>query len=133
MIGIFLGFIAVSYGIFLGFSRGAMLFFDIENEREYFGEFFLEDEEISAFSGEILSYELPVEVRDDIYILQSEEVNAFATIGAKILITSEMLKTVQNQEELLFIIGHEMAHREKQDALRSFLVHAPFSLSMMML
>ena len=43
MAGIFLGFIIFAYGVFFLFSRGMMLYFDLETEREFFGNFFVED------------------------------------------------------------------------------------------
>ncbi len=133
MAGIFLGIIVCAYVSFYALSKIALHYIDIEKEKEYFWEIFLDNFSGSLLDESILHYPLPEEIRQDVYIVYEWESNAFATIGAKILVTDSLLDEVENQEELLFIIGHEMAHRENQDALRAFLVHAPFSVTMMLL
>lgn len=43
-------------------------------------------------------------------ILDTDEVNAFATPGGYILVTKGLLVNVQNEHELAGILGHEMGH-----------------------
>ena len=45
-----------------------------------------------------------------ISILKSEEINAFATLGGYLYITTGLLNFVDSYDELAFIIGHEVAH-----------------------
>ncbi len=46
-------------------------------------------------------------------ILKSEEINAFATLGGYLYITTGLINFVDSYDELAFIIGHEVAHEDK--------------------
>lgn len=46
-----------------------------------------------------------------IYLIQSEEINAF-TAGAKIFVTTGIFNFCKNNDELACIIGHEISHNE---------------------
>ncbi|WP_340200845.1 M48 family metallopeptidase [Ascidiimonas sp. W6] len=46
-------------------------------------------------------------------IIKSEEINAFATMGGYVYLTTGLLDFVDSYDELAFIIGHEVAHEEK--------------------
>jgi len=46
-------------------------------------------------------------------ILDSQEINAFTTMGGYIYLTTGLLDFVDSYDELAFIIGHEVAHEEK--------------------
>lgn len=52
------------------------------------------------------------------YISLDGQVNALALPGGTIGITKEMYNAVQNENELAFIIGHELAHFENKDHLQ---------------
>lgn len=54
----------------------------------------------------------------DISISNQKEPNAFAMMGGKIVITKGMLKEIQNENELTFILGHEMGHFKHRDHLK---------------
>ncbi len=59
---------------------------------------------------------LPYNVRT--YILEEEGANAFALPGGKIMVTRGMLKRLKNENELAFIVGHEMGHFKHRDHLK---------------
>ena len=50
-------------------------------------------------------------------LLDSDEVNAFACPGGTIFITSGMLKTVENEDELAAVLAHEIAHVSHRDGI----------------
>jgi len=52
------------------------------------------------------------------YMLDTDERNAFAMPGGKIYITKGMLKEVQNENELVNVIGHELGHFKHKDHLK---------------
>ena len=52
------------------------------------------------------------------YILKSDERNAFAMPGGKIYVTQGMLKEIENENELVEIIGHELGHFKHKDHLK---------------
>ncbi len=52
------------------------------------------------------------------YLLDTDERNAFAMPGGKIYITKGMLKEIQNENELVNVIGHELGHFKHKDHLK---------------
>jgi len=59
---------------------------------------------------------LPYDINS--YIMDDEQPNAFAVPGGSIYITKGMIKKVQSENELAFIIGHELGHFKNKDHLR---------------
>ena len=53
----------------------------------------------------------------EIIVTSSSEVNAFAAPGRRIILTTELLNQIENEKDLLFIMGHEMGHLLKKDHL----------------
>jgi hypothetical protein len=53
-------------------------------------------------------------------VIDSNEVNAFAAPNGYIYITKGMLNVVESDDELDFVIAHEMAHIEKKHAVISY-------------
>jgi len=60
-----------------------------------------------------LPYPVTVAVMDD------DDINAFAAPGGRIYLTRGLLKKVKNENELAFIIGHELGHFKHKDQLRA--------------
>ncbi len=54
----------------------------------------------------------------NISISNQEEPNAFAMMGGVIVITKGMLKEIKNENELTFVLGHEMGHFKHRDHLK---------------
>ena len=46
-------------------------------------------------------------------ILKTEDINAFATLGGYLYITTGLINFVDSYDELAFIIGYEIAHEDK--------------------
>lgn len=65
-----------------------------------------------------------------IYMQSSSEENAFATLGGNIIITTALFEKIENEEELIFILGHERAHIEHRDVIRSFAQSMPIILTL---
>lgn len=69
---------------------------------------------------------LPIELLPDQYnkikilVLTSEDVNAFAAPGGRIIITTGLLNQGLSQEAIIFVIGHEMAHLQRKDHIYEF-------------
>lgn len=59
-----------------------------------------------------LPYDIRISVSDD-----SQE-NAFALLGGDIVITTGMLDSLKNENELAFVIGHEIGHFKNKDHIK---------------
>ncbi|ESQ08461.1 MAG TPA: hypothetical protein DDY14_14930 [Chromatiaceae bacterium] len=57
--------------------------------------------------------------RTRVAILSSDEPNALALPGGLILISSELLDQVESENELAFVIGHELGHFKHRDHIRA--------------
>ncbi len=55
----------------------------------------------------------------DIYVAQSEELNAFALSGGKIVVFSSLIEKIQTKEQLAALIGHEVSHIENRHVLKN--------------
>jgi predicted Zn-dependent protease len=53
----------------------------------------------------------------EFYVLDTEEVNAFAAPGGFIFVTRGLMKTVADDNELAFVIGHEVGHVVRKHSL----------------
>lgn len=52
-------------------------------------------------------------------MLDDDQLNAFAAPGGLILITTGLLDQVESENELAFVLGHELGHFRHRDHLRS--------------
>jgi beta-barrel assembly-enhancing protease len=50
-------------------------------------------------------------------VLDTQEINAFAAPGGTIFITTGMIQTTANEDELAAVIAHEVAHVSKRDGI----------------
>ena len=60
--------------------------------------------------------ELPYNVK--VFIMDDSNANAFALPGGTIYVTSGILKQLDSENELAFILGHELGHFKHKDHLR---------------
>ncbi|MFN8578527.1 MAG: M48 family metalloprotease [Candidatus Sericytochromatia bacterium] len=54
------------------------------------------------------------EINYQVYIVDSPEVNAFTIPGGAIFITTELLKYLKNEAELVSVLAHEVGHNENK-------------------
>ena len=52
-------------------------------------------------------------------VMEEKDVNAFAAPGGRIYLTQGLLKKLDDENELAFIIGHELGHFKHKDQLRA--------------
>ncbi len=60
------------------------------------------------------------EIRYNVSVVSLEEINAFATVGGNIFVTTGLLDFVESNDELAFILGHELAHVDQYHTLRRY-------------
>ncbi len=75
-------------------------------------------ERCEVILGRLLEHwpEAPYEFR--IVIQPSDDINAFAVPGGTILVTTALMEAVGDDEELAFVLGHELGHFAHRDHLR---------------
>lgn len=59
------------------------------------------------------------ELNYQVYILDSTEINAFTIPGGAIFVTTELLKYLNNEAELVAVLGHELGHNENRHPAES--------------
>ena len=60
------------------------------------------------------------DIQYNVNVIEVEEINAFATVGGNIFVTTGLLDFVESNDELAFILGHEMAHVDRYHTLRKY-------------
>jgi len=63
--------------------------------------------------------ELESKKKYEVYIMENKEVNAVALPGRKILIFSGLIEEVDSEDELAFVLAHELGHFAHRDHLKA--------------
>lgn len=119
--------------IFLGLFFAISLFFQtvsLEQEQKWFSWF------DDAVDGEVVTNKQMKEIfrkagvaeTIKVKIMCDKNLNAFAWPGGNIVITSEVLKKLNTEEGLAFVVGHEMGHIKNRDHLRGMARSVTFIL-----
>ncbi len=54
-----------------------------------------------------------------LYVVQSDDMNAFALSGGKIIVFSSLLEKIETEAQLAALIGHEVSHIENRHVLKN--------------
>lgn len=98
---------------------------DVEREQRWFGsvgEMMVDDAKPNAELQKIaddlaVKMNLPANIVK-IYISPSDDINAYATFGGHIVFHQGLLNQMPNEEAIVGILAHEMAHVQHRDVLR---------------
>lgn len=71
--------------------------------------------DLTLFTQELTETHYPF----DVYITDSKIANAYCSFGDKIYITKKLLESVDSENELAFILAHEMGHSEHRHIIKS--------------
>ncbi|WP_445747201.1 M48 family metallopeptidase [Polaribacter sp.] len=63
-----------------------------------------------------------------VHVLNSDEVNAFALPNGHLVIYSGLISDAEHQDELVGVIGHEMAHIQMQHVMKKLIKEIGFSV-----
>ncbi|XLS29594.1 M48 family metallopeptidase [Flavobacteriaceae bacterium M23B6Z8] len=91
---------------------GAKIFTDMQKKRKMVRDHWAKND-VLAILNKITANIDDNKVSYKLNIIDSQEINAFATMGGYIYLTTGLLDFVDSFDELAFIIGHEIAHEEK--------------------
>lgn len=107
----------------------ALLFFSPEDEAEFFGHWapadidtVVEEDLRTADTDDLLHRlashwpESPYQYRVQVSV--DDEPNAMAFPGGLVVVTSALLDQVESQNELAFVLGHELGHYHNRDHIR---------------
>jgi len=101
-------------------------FISIEDEKKIFPDFW------KAFSTRALPDAFIERYKDIEYSIEvidfQESENAFAALWWRMYITENLLEEITYIEELDFIIGHELAHIENRDVLKTLTASIPMNI-----
>lgn len=56
-----------------------------------------------------------------IEVVESKDINAFATLGRRIVVNTELIKTVNSESALAMVLAHELGHLEKKHLIKSLI------------
>lgn len=127
MLGILFLFIIFSYLVFLFFSKIILANISLETEKKWFWNVAVN----STFDyKKYVDYNIEEFSNFNIYLDESEEINAFAIIWWNINITQGLLDNIENQEELIFVIAHEIGHIKHRDVLKNYTTKIPMQLTL---
>ena len=129
MVGILIWFFLVSSFVFYLFAYFVIWNISLKKEKEIFWDLIVKNENIKKINKNYLSSKLK-NFKYDLHIMDTNKVNAFATLWGNIVLTKWLLEKIQYQEELLFVIWHEKNHLQNRDPLRVFLTIAPLKLTL---
>lgn len=132
MMGIIFWFAAFCFLFFYWFAYFIIGNLDLEKEKKYFWEFFL-DWNYKPLNLSFIDYDIKIPENIDIHILKSDEINAFATLWWNILFTTALLEELDYEEEFLFILWHEIEHIKNRDVLRWISTQIPVYITLMFL
>ncbi len=76
---------------------------------------------------------LPDDMILTVHIMDSDMVNAFATMGGHIVVTRGLLEALPSENALAWVLSHEIAHVENRDVISSLGANAFFALGAMVL
>lgn len=114
--------LALFYLVILGVRLGSESIshrITLKQEKKWFSNNTLNKEPSVALSALLKQIEPKSDIQ--IYIHNSDEVNAYALPGAQILVTRNLICESESSEELLGIIAHEVGHVEKRHVIKGTL------------
>lgn len=85
------------------------------NERLVNEEFTLyNDSQVANYVNQVGQRLVPTSIRPDIpytfQVVQDEQINAFATMGGFVYVTTGLLRAADNEAQMASVIGHEIGH-----------------------
>ncbi len=129
MLSILWWFIIISYLTFLWFSKIILANIDLETEKKWF--WWINTEWYKKINYKnYIDYNLKEFKKYNFYSKNDEVVNAYAFLWWNIAITTWLLSEIETQEELIFILTHEIWHVENRDNLKKITTDIPWQLTM---
>lgn len=97
-------------------------FFENSNHGDPWGKYERQINKIEKIKKRLITHDKNLQNKSDfpIYLKYSDDINAYVTPSGAIFFTSALLNEVNDEQELAFILAHEMGHYANRDHLRYF-------------
>ncbi len=134
MLGVWVWFFAFSFLVFHLFANFIVANISIEKEKQIFWSIFAEEiwtqklQDYYSFSKQILEFE-----QYNIFVNEDEQINAFTFPGANILATTELIDSAKYEEEIIFVLAHEIGHVQLRHNLKALARNLPFKITLFFL
>jgi beta-barrel assembly-enhancing protease len=73
---------------------------------------------VTGIGQRLLPFNRRANLPFNFFVVQDKGVNAFATMGGYVYVTTGLLKTADNEAQVASVMGHEMGHIEKKHLLQ---------------
>jgi beta-barrel assembly-enhancing protease len=73
---------------------------------------------VTGIGQRLLPFNRRASLPFNFFVVQDKGVNAFATMGGYVYVTTGLLKTADNEAQVASVMGHEMGHIEKKHLLQ---------------
>ncbi|MCD5380614.1 M48 family metallopeptidase [Candidatus Gracilibacteria bacterium] len=134
MLGIGVGFFAFSFLVFHLFANFIVANISLEKERQIFGKIFADEIGTQKLSDYYtFSKKIPEFEKYNIFVSEDEQINAFAFPGGNILITTALIDSAEYEEEIFFVLAHEIGHVQLRHNLKALARNLPFKITLFFL
>lgn len=130
MLSYLIAFIFCVYLFFYSILYFFIWWFSIEDEKRVFWNMFIEK---SYKKLDLNNLSKKIEIDHNVYISDSKEINAYATLWWNIIFTKAIMDSFVNEEEFIFVLWHEITHIENRDIMQYYSKQMPFYTSMLLL
>ena len=125
----------ILFGIFIifeGVAYYAVNYMPLKKEAELFGDIDLglgrTNPKQTEYVQKVLDKINPNDFKYKVQVVCDDDFNAFALMGGKIYILSGLLKKIDNENELSFVLAHEMSHIKNRDVMKQVISNMPVQI-----
>lgn len=134
MIGTTVWFLVFTFWVFHLFSNFVVWNISIEQEKQIFWDSIIDTKGLKKFDTQYtLSKTLPELDGYDIYLSEEAQENAFTVVWWNIFITRSLISKTQYEEEVLFVLAHELWHVISRHSIKRLARDLPFKISLLFL
>lgn len=134
MLWVWVWFFAFSFLVFHLFANFIVANINLEKERQIFWDFFASElwnqhlDDYYTFTKSVPEFE-----KYNIFVSNDEQENAFTFPGWNILITDALIDSATYEEEIVFVLAHEIAHVQLRHNLKALARNLPFKITLFFL
>lgn len=133
-IGVIIWFCTLSFLAFHVFAIFIVSNINLEKEKEIFWNIFSKEMDIKKIEKYYtFQKNIPEFENYNIFVTDSPENNAFTYLWWNIILTTALLEGITYEEELIFVIAHEIWHVQSRHVLTALARDLPFKMTLLFL